>query len=45
VQLSVPVLATLGGVVLLSEPFSSQLLYSALAILGGLGLVMVRKPQ
>lgn len=45
VQLSVPVLATLGGVALLSEPLSSQLLYSALAILGGLGLVMVRKPQ
>ena len=41
VQLSVPVLATLGGVVLLAEPVTPQLVYAAAAILGGLGLVIV----
>jgi len=43
VQLSVPVLATLGGVVLLSEPLTARLLYASAAILGGLALVMIRK--
>lgn len=41
VQLSVPVLATLGGVVLLAEPVTQQLVYAAAAILGGLGLVIL----
>jgi drug/metabolite transporter (DMT)-like permease len=41
VQLSVPVLATLGGVLLLSEPLTPQLLYASLALLGGLGLVIL----
>ena len=41
VQLSVPVLATLGGVVLLAEPVTPQLVYAAAAILGGLGLVIL----
>lgn len=45
VQLCVPVLATLGGVLLLSEPLSWQLLYSAVAILGGLALVMLGKTR
>jgi drug/metabolite transporter (DMT)-like permease len=45
VQLSVPVLATLGGVVLLAEPVTPQLVYASLALLGGLGLVILaRKP-
>jgi drug/metabolite transporter (DMT)-like permease len=41
VQLSVPVLATLGGVVLLSEPVTPQLFYASAAMLGGLGLVIL----
>jgi len=40
VQLSVPVLATLGGVLLLSEPVTPQLVYASAALLGGLGLVI-----
>jgi drug/metabolite transporter (DMT)-like permease len=43
VQLSVPVLATLGGVVLLAEPVSFRLLISAAAILGGIALVILRR--
>ena len=45
VQLCVPVLATLGGVLLLSEPLSWRLLYSAVAILGGLALVILGKAR
>jgi drug/metabolite transporter (DMT)-like permease len=41
VQLSVPVLATLGGVLLLSEPVTPQLVYASVALLGGLGLVIL----
>jgi drug/metabolite transporter (DMT)-like permease len=41
VQLSVPVLATLGGVVLLAEPVTPQLFYASAALLGGLGLVIL----
>ena len=41
VQLSVPVLATLGGVVLLAEPVTPQLAYASAALLGGLGLVIL----
>ncbi len=44
VQLSVPVLAAIGGVVLRSEPVSLRLLLSACLILGGIG-VAVLKPQ
>jgi drug/metabolite transporter (DMT)-like permease len=40
VQLSVPVLATLGGVLLLSEPVTPHLAYASAALLGGLGLVI-----
>lgn len=40
VQLSVPALAALGGVVLLSEPLSARLAGSAALILGGIGLVV-----
>jgi len=43
VQLLVPVLATLGGVALLSEPMTARLLYAAAAILGGLALVIFKK--
>ena len=40
VQLSVPVLATLGGVLLLAEPVTPQLVYASAALLGGLALVI-----
>ena len=50
VQLAVPVLAALGGVVVLSEALSLRLVISAAVILGGLGLAISRpkitaKPQ
>ncbi len=45
VQLSVPVLATLGGVVLLAEPVSPQLFYASAAILGGLALVILSRAR
>ena len=44
VQLSVPVIAAVGGVGLLGESFSWQLLVSSVAILGGISLVL-RKPS
>ncbi len=43
VQLSVPVLAGLGGVMLLSEPLSSRLLLAGAIVLGGIALAL-RKP-
>ena len=44
VQLSVPVIAAVGGVVLLGEGFSPQLLGSSVAVLGGIALVLRRPP-
>ena len=43
VQLSVPVLAAFGGVLLLAEPVTPRLLLCAVAILGGIGLVLWRR--
>ncbi|MEO8101879.1 MAG: DMT family transporter [Betaproteobacteria bacterium] len=43
VQLSVPVLAALGGIVLLGEPLSLRLVLASLAILGGIAMVIVDK--
>ena len=43
VQLSVPVIAALGGVVLLGEPFTLILMVTSAAILGGIALVIWRK--
>ena len=40
VQLSAPVLAALGGVILLSEPLTQSLLIASVLILGGIGLVL-----
>lgn len=40
VQLSVPVLAALGGVALLGEPLTLRLTLASVAILGGIGLVI-----
>lgn len=42
VQLSVPVLAALGGVLLLEEPLTLRLVLSSVAILGGIALVIRR---
>jgi drug/metabolite transporter (DMT)-like permease len=43
VQLSVPVLAAIGGVVFLSEPMTLRLVLTSIAILGGIALVVLRK--
>jgi len=44
VQLSVPVLAAVGGTVLLAEPLSMRLVLASATILGGIALVILRKP-
>ena len=43
VQLSVPVLAALGGVALLGEPLSLRLVLASVAILGGIALVILEQ--
>src|SRR5690606_19983605 len=43
VQLSVPVLAALAGALVLAEPLTPRLLLSAVAVLGGVGLVLAAK--
>ena len=43
VQLSVPVLAALGGVVFLGEAVSLRLALASVAVLGGIALVIVRR--
>lgn len=43
VQLSVPAIAALGGVILLDEALSSRLVLSAGMILGGISIALVRK--
>lgn len=43
VQLSVPVIAALGGVVFLGEPISLRLASASVAILGGIALVILEK--
>ena len=43
VQLSVPVIAALGGIVFLGEPISLRLVLASLAILGGIALVILEK--
>ena len=44
VQLSVPVIAALGGIVFLGEAVSLRLLLASAAILGGIALVILEKP-
>jgi drug/metabolite transporter (DMT)-like permease len=44
VQLSVPVLATIGGILFLNESITARLLIAAVAVLGGIGLVVMEKP-
>lgn len=43
VQLSVPVIAALGGIVFLGEPLTLRLVLASVAILGGIVLVVVEK--
>lgn len=43
VQLSVPVIAAAGGIVLLGEPLGARLIVSAAAILGGVAFVLTRR--
>jgi drug/metabolite transporter (DMT)-like permease len=43
VQLSVPAIAAVGGVILLAEPISLRLLSSGALILGGISLALVQK--
>jgi drug/metabolite transporter (DMT)-like permease len=43
VQLSVPVLAALGGIAWLGEPMTARLAVSAVAILGGIALVIAAR--
>ncbi|MGA7750749.1 MAG: DMT family transporter [Gallionella sp.] len=43
VQLSVPVITALGGIVFLGEPLTLRLVLSSVAILGGIALVILEK--
>lgn len=43
VQLSVPVIAAVGGIVLLGEPLSLRMVLASVAILGGIALVILEK--
>jgi drug/metabolite transporter (DMT)-like permease len=45
VQLSVPVITAVGGVVLLGEPITLRLAIASIAVLGGIALVLVRKQR
>ena len=43
VQLSVPVIAAVGGVVLIGEALTGPLVLASVAILGGIALVIMQK--
>lgn len=45
VQLSVPVIATIGGIIFLGEPISLRLIVASAAILGGIALVVLNKQK
>jgi len=45
VQLSVPVIAAIGGVLLLSEPVTLRLVVASLATLGGVALVLAQRTR
>jgi drug/metabolite transporter (DMT)-like permease len=45
VQLSVPVLAAVGGIIFLDEPVTMRLILASLAILGGIALVIIEKQR
>jgi drug/metabolite transporter (DMT)-like permease len=43
VQLSVPVFAATGGILLLGEPITFRYLIASIAVLGGIALVIIEK--
>ena len=43
VQLSVPVLAAMGGILLLGEPLTLRFLLASVAVLGGIALVVIKR--
>lgn len=45
VQLSVPVIVAIGGVILLSEPITLRLVLASVAVLGGIGLVILERKR
>ncbi|MEM6971982.1 MAG: DMT family transporter [Pseudomonadota bacterium] len=45
VQLTVPAIAALGGVILLAEPISIRLIAASLATLGGVGIVLLARTR
>ena len=45
VQLSVPVIAALGGIIILGESITVRFVLASLAILGGIALVILSKPH
>ena len=45
VQLSVPVLAATGGILLLSEPITLRYIFASIAVLGGIALVVLEKQK
>jgi drug/metabolite transporter (DMT)-like permease len=45
VQLSVPVLAATGGILLLAEPITFRYLIASIAVLGGIALVVIEKRE
>lgn len=44
VQLSVPAIAAIGGTLFLAEPLTTRLVLASATILGGIALVILRKP-
>jgi drug/metabolite transporter (DMT)-like permease len=45
VQLSVPVLAATGGILLLHEPITMRYVIASIAVLGGILLVVIEKQR
>jgi drug/metabolite transporter (DMT)-like permease len=45
VQLSVPVIAALGGIIFLGESITPRLAFASVAVLGGIALVIAEKPS
>jgi drug/metabolite transporter (DMT)-like permease len=45
VQLSVPIIAALGGVLFLGEPLTQRLVIGSMCVLGGIALVIIKKPK
>jgi drug/metabolite transporter (DMT)-like permease len=44
VQLSVPVFAAAGGILLLGEPLTLRFLFASIAVLGGIALLVIIRP-